>query len=33
VSGHGDVGALTGVGMNGHGYIPRKTRFAPKSMS
>lgn len=33
VSGDGDVGALAGVGMNGHGYIPRKTRFAPKSMS
>jgi len=32
VPGDLDVGALTNVGMNRHRYIPRKSRFSPKSM-
>ena len=32
VSGDFYVGALTNVWMNGHGYIPRNSRFSPKSM-
>jgi len=32
VSGDLDVGAAANVGMEGHGYIPRKSRFSPKSM-
>ena len=32
VSGDLDVGAATDVRMYRHGYIPRNSRFSPKSM-
>ena len=33
VSGDLDVGAATNVRMQRHGYVPRKSRFSPKSMN